>query len=203
MKVKQLKVNGVPVPGAFEKESTEGDVYRFIAAESGHSEIIHRGDTRAGKVTAHLSASPPYYEFTLGFKYFVGLHQLHVALLSVGSGKATPLPNLADIEAARGAGWPTPSDLDPSSPSVQYFSEVSEDVVRVYNLGSADRIVWFSVPHTSLQAALSGKVIVNSQGDGVIMEGLGDGDGILLRSPLGRKGVLAIDDDLGLTVKPK
>ena len=86
---------------------------------------------------------------------------------------------------------------------MQYFSEIDEETVRVYNLGVNDKIIVFSVPHTSLQAVSRSRIIVSKQGDNAIIEALGAGDGLLLKSRSGRKGLLVIDDELGVAVIPR
>ncbi len=196
----QVKANGVPVRGLFKKVTTEGDIYRFVTAETGHSEVINKGDTRPGKVTPTSN----YHDFSLQFRYLVGLHQLSVGIVNAGVGHVTPILDQSVIEAARTAGgWPTPGDLDPASASMQYFAEIDEGTVRVYNLGANDKTLVFSVPHTSLQAVSRSRIMVSKQGDNAIIEGLGNGDGILLRSRGGIKGLLVIDDERGLAILPR
>lgn len=200
--VLQVKQNGSPVRGLFKKVATEGDLYRYVTAESGHSEVIHRGDTRVGKVVTGSN----YLEFTLAFRYLVGMNQLNVGIVDANTGRVSPIINQAVIETSRSSGgWPglPGGDLNPATVSVQYFTEVDYEKVRVYHLGVGDKILVFSTPHTSLQATSRSRIMVSKQGDNAIVEGLGNGDGIMLRSRSGRKGLIVIDDELGLGVIPR
>jgi hypothetical protein len=199
--VKQVTLDGTPIAGLFEKVRTEGDEARFVSSETGHSQIIHRDDS--GRVQAYLSATPPYYEFTLAFRYIVGKKQLRVGVIDYTNGHTSYLLSLTDIQAARtDSGWPVSPVPDLDVNTIQHFAEVSDSVVRVYNLGT-DKLLWFNVPHTSLPAASRNRIIVNEQGDGIAEEYLGDGNGLLLRSRDGTKGLVTIDDELNLRVDPR
>jgi hypothetical protein len=199
--IKQSKLDGTPIPGLFEKVRTEADEYRFVSAEAGHSQIIHRDDS--SRVAAYLTATPPYYEFSLDFKYLVGKKQLRVGIMNPATGSISELISLSDIQAARtDPNWPPVPSPDINVSVVQHFSEASDDTVRVYNMGT-NKLVWFSVPHTSLQGSSRSKITVEDQGDGVAEEFLGEGNGLLLTSRDGTKGLLTIDDELNLRVDPR
>lgn len=199
--IKQETLNGVAVPGLFKKSSTEGDQYRFVDSETGHRQIIHRDD--ATSVSAYLSGTPPYYAFDLDFRYIVGKKQLMVGIVNPTTGYVQMMMNFADIELAKSrAGWPAVPSPDIDTNTIFFYSEESDHIVRVYNMGT-EKLVQFSVPHTSLPAASRSRIIVNAQGDGVAEEFLGDGDGIILRSRNGNKGLLTIDDELNIGVDPR
>jgi len=203
MKVTQIKKDGDPVDGMWRKQSTQGDAYKFVTADAGHVQIIHKDDsTTLPDGRPRVSAGSNYLEFVVGFKYLVGYHQLEsFAVIDVYSGLLYKMPNRAVVDAARAA-WPSwPSiELDPSQ--IIYFQEISPDVVRVYNPGNY-KIFQFSTPFTSLQGASRARIIVDPQGDNAGVELLGVGDGILLKSRSGNRGLLRIDDGYNLKVEPK
>lgn len=202
-KVTQIQKDGDPVDGLWTKESTEGDAYKFVTADAGHAQIIHKDDnTTLPDGRARVTAGSDYLEFVLGFKYMVGLQQVAVAsVIDVYSGLLYGVPNRTIVDAARASwsGWPT-AELDPDQ--ITYFQEISPDVLRVYNPGNY-KIFQFSVPFTSLQAVSRARVIVDAQGDNAAIECLGVGDGILFKSRSGNRGLLRIDDGLNLKVEPK
>jgi len=202
-KVTQIEKDGDPVDGMWQKQSTQGDAYKFVTADAGHAQIIHKDDnTTLPDGRARVTTGSDYLEFVLGFKYMVGLHQVAVdAIIDVYSGLLYGVPNRAIVDAARASwqSWPT-TELDPAQ--IAYFQEISPDVLRVYNPGNY-KIFQFSVPFTSLQAVSRARVIVDAQGDNAAMELLGDGDGILLKSRNGNRGLLRIDDGHNVKVEPK
>ena len=61
----------------------------------------------------------------------------------------------------------------------------------------------FFVPHTSTPAENSARVIILQQGDNVALEMLGEGDGIMLKAPNGRQGLLRLGNNLALSVLPR
>jgi hypothetical protein len=203
MKVTQIKRDGDPVEGMWQKQSTQGDAYKFVTADAGHAQIIHKDDTTTlpdGR--PRVTTGSGFLEFVLGFKYMVGFHQLEAAaILDVYSGLLYRMPNRTIIDAARASwtGWPT-AELDPAQ--VIYFQEISPDTLRIYNPGNW-KIFQFSVPFTSLQASSRARIIVDAQGDNAGVELLGDGDGLLLKSRSGNRGLLRIDDGYNLKVEPK
>lgn len=202
-KVVQVQKNSEPVDGIWRKVSTEGDAYKFVTADSGHVQIVHKDDTTTlpdGR--ARVTTGSDYIEVVLDFRYLVGFHQIAAdAVIDVYSGLLYRIPNKAVIEAAIAAwtGWPS-ADLDPAQ--VICFQEISPDTIRIYNLGGR-KIFQFSVPFTSLQASSRARITVEAQGDNAAVELMGVGDGILLKSRNGNRGLLRIDDGLNLKVEPK
>jgi len=215
--VKPVKVNGQPVPGLYQKVNTEGDAARFIGADSGYVQAVHKSDNTVlsdgrsrvavGPLWPAPNNTPTYIEFVLGFRYFVGRNQLQVALIDSVTGRMTQVMSLSAINASRAlwADWVNPPadvDLDPASEFLAHFQEISTDVVRIVNPGSS-KVFVFYVPHTSLQATSRGRVVVDNQGDNVAVEMLGEGDGLLLKSRGGRRGLLRIDENLVIGVDPR
>lgn len=202
-KVIQILKDGEPVEGLWKKETTEGDAYKFVTAEAGHAQIVHKDDTTIlpdGR--NRVSAGTGYIEVVLGFRYIVGFNQLEAKVaLDVYSGLMQGIPNRTVVDAARAAwtSWPS-ADLDPAQ--ITYFQEIAPDVVRVYNPGNF-KIFQFSVPFTSLQASSRARVMVDPQGDNAGIELLGLADGILLKSRSGNRGLLRIDDGMNIKVEPR
>lgn len=195
--VSQVIVNGVPVPGLFQKITTEGDIHRFVSAETGHAQIIHRDDptvltSGASRVEVHSG----YLKFNLDFRYLVGVHQITAGIVDVTFGWVAPILDLLSIQSARNT-WPATAvgDLDPSVASVRYFEEDTELAIRVYNTAATDKVFVFQVPHTATPATSRSKIIVDNQGDDVAIECLGEGDGFLLRSRNGSQWLVRIDDE--------
>jgi len=217
-RVTQVKKNGQAVVGLYKKLRSEGDAYRFVGAEAGNCQIIHINDDTVfsdgrRRVTLGPNHTPPnntpqYIEFVLKFAYFVGKNQLMVGLLEgVPSGRVTPLLSRTAIDLARleWADWQNPPydvDLDPTDQYTVHFQEILKDTVRVVNPGTT-RVFSFQIPHTSLQAVSRGRVLVDNQGDNAAVELLGNGDGILLKSRGGRRGLLRIDETLQIGVDPR
>lgn len=202
-KVVQILKDGDPVDGVWQKKSTQGDAYKFVTADTGHAQIVHKDDTTTlpdGR--PRVSLVDPYLEVVLGFRYLVGFHQIEChAVIDVYSGLLYKIPNRATIDAAIASwsGWPA-AELDPSR--IIYFQEISPDTIRIYNIGSY-KIFQFSVPFTSLQASSRARITVDAQGDNAGVELLGVGDGIMFKSRGGNRGLLRIDDALNLKVEPK
>jgi len=212
----QVRRNGIPVPGLFMKRGTEGDVFRFVGAETGHAQIIRIQDNTVlpdgrNRVVVGPNHPPPnntpqYIDFVLGFKYFVGLHQLDVGIVGVPRGTVQPIVAREVIDRARQdwAGWANPpydGELDPDSAAPTYFQETAPDVVRIVNPWQAGIFV-FSVPHTSLQAVSKNRITVENQGDNRAIELLGQNDGIVFTAPDGTRYLLRIDNSGHLGVDP-
>lgn len=195
---RQVTVDGEPVNGLFEKIPTEGDIHRFASAETGKSQIVGLGDT-----SGILSWGSDYVDVQLDFNFLMGVKQLEVGIVDAVTGKIEAIPSLTTINTAIvRSGSNFPSSFDPGNAALLYFDEVDTDVVRVYHVSSSD-IIRLRVPHTSTPAETSQKVIVLRQGDQVAVEFLGEGDGVLLKAPNGRRGLLRMDNNLKLTILPR
>jgi hypothetical protein len=195
---RQVTVDGEAVPGLFEKIPTEGDIHRFASAETGKSQIVGLSDT-----SGILTWGSDFVDVQLDFNFLMGVKQLEVGIVDPVTGKIEAIPSLTTInDAIVRSGSNFPSTFDPSEAALLYFDEVDTDVVRVYHVSSSD-IIRFRVPHTSTPAETSQKVIVLRQGDQVAVELLGEGDGVLLKAPNGRRGLLRMDNNLKLTVLPR
>lgn len=195
---RQVTVDGEAVTGLFEKVPTEGDIHRFASAETGKSQIVGLGDT-----SGILTWGSDYVDAQLDFNFLMGVKQLEVGIVDAVTGEVVAIPSLTVINAAIvRSGSNFPSSFDPGNAALLYFDEVDTDVVRVYHVTSS-QIIRFRVPHTSTPAETSQKVIVLRQGDQVAVEFLGEGDGVLLKAPNGRRGLLRMDNNLKLTVLPR
>jgi len=202
-KVVQVLKDDEPVDGLWHKQTTQGDAYKFVTADSGHAQIVHKDDTTTlpdGR--SRVTVGSNFIEVVLGFRYLVGFQQVNCNVITdVYGGLLYGIPNKTIIDDARASwsGWPS-ADLDPAQ--VMNFQEISPDTIRIYNPGSY-KIFRFSVPFTSLQASSRARITVQPQGDNAAVELMGVGDGILLKSRNGNRGLLRIDDGLNLKVEPK
>lgn len=197
--IQQVKVDNETVSGLFEKIPTEGDLHRFSAAETGKGEFIGMSDT-SGKITTGTG----YCDVTLGFRYLMGVKQLQIArVTNPGVGEMVLIPRGNEVQEANNrSGSNLPSSFDLSTGTFVYFEEIATDVVRIHRAIASDIFLFF-VPHTATPASHSNRVIVLNQGDNVAIEMLGEGDGIMLRSPSGRRGLLRLGDNLNIRVQPK
>jgi len=196
---------GSIVPAVFDRLETEGDAARFYTAEAGQRLLLHVDstdllDTGAAYVTAEGGGT---YLLQLPFRYLVGSRQLQVYIAeptAYAGGKLLFIP-IASTEDRNKAllGWTGPS----SGYFQTWFEEVSSASVRVYGVTNPPGVLLFVVPHTSLPAAHRNKVTVNDQGDNEAVELLGDGDGVVLRSPNGRRWLVRADDSGNLVSEPR
>jgi len=173
--------------GFYDKVSTNADASRFLGSEAGKREII-----RLDSATNVVDEGSGNYLVTLDtFSYLVGINQLQVSLRKVTGGINHWLRILD-----RDTTIQDPSFL--AVPSYLHYEEVSSTQVRIvtYSTSLSENLFsfLFEIPHTSVPAELREKVVVQDQGDNIAFEGLGNGDGILLRSVGGRKVLAQVDD---------
>jgi hypothetical protein len=206
--VHQVNVDGTPIKGLYAKSATEGDAYRFVTAEAGAAQMIHRLDTTVlgdgrQRVTPGSGSGVTWRDFVLAFPYLVAVNQLEVHIMSSTSMFMMRLPNRLAVEAARQSwvGWPS-AFFDPASSAYTFFEEISYDTVRVYNIPSGYDVIHFSLPATSLQGSVRERLQVRDQSDNVGIELLGNGNGIILRSENGKRALLRMDDEFGLGLDP-
>lgn len=194
-------VSGNGVKDVYDRTPTEGDAIRFFSAENGHKEIVHTGDTSlVDSGLNRVVVESGSHLFNLDFEYIVSANQLHVW---VPQDTSTPLflqvPSINEKNVAETAsGFPgTPFDFD------IYYEEVGSSSVRVYGLTVGTGVVMFSVPHTAIPADSRNKIIVQDQGDNRAVEFLGFGDGVLFRSPDGRRWLQRIDNSGTPVIEPR
>jgi hypothetical protein len=196
--IQQVKVDNEAIPGFYQKIPTEGDLHRFASAETGKAQFVSMSDSSGRIVTGS-----GYLDITLDFRYLMGVKQLKVAFVNANTGLAQIIPNAQDVSEARNkAGSNFPTSFDLSNASFVYYEEFATDVVRVYHVSASD-ILLFYVPHTATPAAISNRQIIDNQGDNIAIELLGDGDGLLLRAPNGRRALIRLTDNLNINVQPK
>ena len=190
--------DGVTVEGAYRKVSTEGDVFRVAAAESGKRMLIS-GQDSSGRIAWGMG----FADVTLDFIYLVGVNELDVAVVDPVTGLGRSIVNKAalDVAVAR-PGAAIPSSMNPANAAFKAFAEVSPDVVRIYNL-QASAVVMASVPHTATPPSLSARVSVQRQGDNIAVNLLGEGDGVLMKAPNGRTALVRLENNLKINVVPR
>jgi len=196
--IQAVTVDNETVPGFYQKIPTEGDLHRFASAETGKAQFVCMADT-----SGRVETGTGYYDVTLDFRYLVGVKQLMVMKVDAVTGEAEQIPNAQVVTESlnrEGSNFPTSFDL--SSTNFLYFEEIATNVVRVHHLGASD-IILFLVPHTATPASHSNRLIVLNQGDNIAIELLGIGDGIMLQSPSGRRGLVRLTDSMKLNVQPK
>lgn len=177
-RIQQQRSGNDPLAGFFEKVKTDGDIYRFLGAESGKREATEV--TGSGDVTI------------TSFQYLVGQNQLQVIRLD----KDNPLDAAPVLDKA------TAEAIFDASPSVLYFEEKNESTYTLYNVPAGNHIFLAMIPHTSVPAEIKSKVVVANQGKNAAVELLGNGDGIILRSGSGFKYLLRVDDSGNLVTSP-
>lgn len=199
-------VSGDVVDNVWDRVATEGDSARFTSAETGHRQILHLAETaQLADGTNIVTAEPSLgsHLFQLDFDYIVSANQLEVFIPNSdlwASDSVIEFVKLPSIEERNLAAlWPTPRDTEMEC----YYEEIGSSTVRVYGVPATPGIVLFTVPHTSLPAALRNKIIVLDQGDNEAIEFRGDGDGIVFRSPNGSKWLLRIDNNGTPVVEPR
>jgi len=203
--IEHRDASGAIVQKVFDRLPTEGDASRFYAAEAGQRLMVHvdTTDTLPNGDAIVTSEGGDTYLFRLPFSYLVGSRQLMVMIpeataYAAGDALFLQMPSVDERNVAV-AGWTGPA----SSYYSTYYEEISSSTVRVYGLADPPGVVWFVVPHTSLPATHRNKVIVRDQGDNEGIELLGDGDGIVLRSPDGRKWLVRVDESGNLASEPR
>lgn len=190
--------DGVTVVGAFRKVSTEGDVFRVVAAESGKRMLVS-GQDSSGKIVWGSG----FADVTLDFIYLVGVNELEVAVVDPVTGLGRSIINKAALDAAVARpGSAIPTTMDPSIAAFKAFAEVSPDVVRIYNLQASD-VIMVSVPHTATPPSLSNRLSVQRQGDDIAMALLGEGNGLLMKAPNGRTALVRLENNLKINVVPR
>jgi len=196
--IQTVTVDNEAIPGFYQKIPTEGDLHRFASAETGKAQFVCMADT-----SGRVETGTGYFDVELSFRYLMGVKQLQVYKVDPVTGEAELIPNAQVVTESRNReGSNFPSSFNLTSGSFLYFEEISTDVVRVYHVGASD-IILFAVPHTATPASHSNKLIILNQGDNIGIEMLGVGDGIMLISPSGRRGLLRLTDSLQLNVQPK
>lgn len=184
-RIQQQRSGNDPLAGFFEKVKTDGDIYRFLGAESGKRE--------ATEVTSPVSGPGPGDVTITSFQYLVGQNQLQVIRLNKDNPlDAAPVLDKATAEAI----------FDEENPSVLYFEETDESTYTLYNVPAGNHIFLAMIPHTSVPAEIKSKVVVANQGKNAAVELLGNGDGIILRSGSGFKYLLRVDDSGNLVTSP-
>jgi len=183
--VSKRKIGTQTLSGFYTSVKTEGDASRFIGAETGYREIIHKNDSTPDGAPSSLSLL-----FTLSFNYLVGSEQLVVL--------AKPGHSLNTFGVAGYVLIPKEGSEPTGSVSLVTYEEVNSTTVRVKFSSSQIRDAatdfMFMVPHTATPAVSREKLLVKDQGDNIAVEMEGDGDGVLLKSPSGLKWLLRVDD---------
>ena len=170
-----LDSSGVVIPHVFKKVNTPGDKFRYQVNIPGNRKVMASGAT--GTVTFDLGNS---------FQYQVGKRQLNVFVVNVTTGVCDKLLEVLDF-----------TGFTPTS----YYEEVDSKTVKVYGVtGVASRYL-FEIPHTASPGTLTSKVVVTAQGDKVVLQSLGNGDKIELRSPNGTVCRIGVDDNKNLGIE--
>lgn len=198
---------GTIVADVFDRVVSEGDAARFLASEAGARQIVHLDDATvlaSGVARVTEESDLGAHRFELDFEYAVGIRQLLVFIPDTYQYEVldrlqfTALPTVDERTIAVN-GWTGPS----SAKFETWFEEVGSTTVRIYGLPDPPGVVLFVMPHTALPAALRNRLVVRDQGDNIALELLGSGDGVLLRSPRGRKFLLRVDDNGALVTEPR
>lgn len=176
------KIGSKTLSGFYRKVETEGDASRFVSVESGYQQYVAAADLVS---EAPLDAGP--WLVSLDFTYSVGSRQLLVCVAYSES--------YFNILA--------PTDGFPSTlTSYPRYEEVDQSTVRILGSTKPARVLVI-MPHTATPATSREKIVVNDQMDNTAIELVGDGDGVLMRSPNGSKWLLRIDDSGNLVTESR
>jgi hypothetical protein len=185
---------------SYYKERTNAEQVRFLSAQSGDAYIFEMSAVvavRAARgITIPTGAGIPAntIDVELPFNYFVGLKNIQVWSINVSTGVMSPIIRKSEYP---GLGTTVDTVLDPNAVS---FDEVRSDQVRIYNAFAGD-IFRVGFNHTAAPAELGEKQIIKNQPDNIGLELEGDGDGIVLKTPAGRRVRLTVNDGLTLSVE--
>lgn len=187
--VSKRKIGTQTLSGFYTSAKTEGDASRFIGAETGYREVIHKDDAAPEGSLTLL--------FTLSFNYLVGAEQLMVFAKPGYSLTTFGVPGYVLI----------PKEGTETNASSVTYEEVSSTVVRVKFSNSSIKAsatdFLFLVPHTATPAVSREKLVVKDQGDNIAVELEGDGDGVLLKSPNGLRYLIRVDDSGNIVAEPR
>lgn len=185
---------------SYYKERTNAEQVRFLSAQSGDAYIFEMTAILAAQqargITIPSGGGVPAntIDVELPFNYFVGLKHIQVWFLNVSTGVMEPLIRRSEYPSV-GSTVDTP--LDPNS---RGFDELRSDQVRIYNAFAGD-IFRVGFNHTAAPAELGEKQIIKNQPDNIGIELEGEGDGIVLVTPDGRRVRLAVNSGLTLSVE--
>lgn len=190
---------GTQLPSYF-KDRTNAEQVRFVSAQSGDSYIFEMtnnvSDQIARGISIPVGAGIPAntIDVELPFNYFVGLRHIQVWAVDVSTGVISPIIRRSEYP---GVGSTVATPLDPNSVG---FDEVRSNQVRIYNAFAGD-IFRIGFNHTAAPAELGEKQIVKNQPDNIGLELQGEGDGIVLVTPDGRRVRVSVNSGLTLSVE--
>jgi len=185
---------------SYYKERTNAEQVRFLSAQSGDAYIFEMtnvvADRTARGITIPVGAGIPAntIDVALPFNYFVGLKHIQVWAIDLSSGVMSPLLRKSEYP---GVGTTVDTVLDPNAVS---FDEVRSNQVRIYNAFAGD-VFRVGFNHTAAPAELGEKQIIKNQPDNIAIELQGEGDGIVLVTPAGRRVRVTVNDGLTLSVE--
>lgn len=202
--VRPHTLNGVEVPGVFTKVSTPADVAGFASQLEGKRQLISRAQAEDIPNEPSGTQYAGVLRFTLDSSYIVGAKQLLVfwQFDNIALGNFAGWGLLPDYETARQlVGFDI--SINP------FYEEETSNTIVLYNADNlspgmpsgANNSLMFIIPHTATPASRISRVIVEDQGDNVGIEMLGNGDGILLKSPNGKQVLVQADDNGNLITK--
>jgi len=194
-----IKRDSAPLQ-SFYKERTNAEQVRFLSAQSGDDYIIEMtsvpADQSARGITIPTGGGIPAntIDLELPFNYFVGLKHIQVWEINLSTGDQIPLLRKSEYP---GVGTTVDTVLDPNAKA---FDEVRSNQVRIYNafVGETFRV---GFNHTAAPAELGDKQIIKNQPDNIAIELEGEGDGIVLVTPAGRRVKLTVNDGLGVSIE--
>jgi len=193
------KREGTQLP-SFYKERTAAEQIRFLSAQSGDSYIFEMTNSPGDQTTRGISIPTGggipanTIDVELPFNFFVGLRHIQVWAVNASSGVLEPIIRRTEYP---GVGTTVATVLDPNSVG---FDEVRSNQVRIYNAFAGD-IFRVGFNHTAAPAELGEKTIIKNQPDNIGLELQGEGDGIVLVTPDGRRVRLSVNSGLTLSVE--
>lgn len=188
--------NGNAIPHIFEKIVTGVEEQRFATGDSGKTYICTLADSSDPAYELEDPDDPSSLlkrDFALPFEYANGLGQLDVSL-SYNSGYFLNICNADEV----------PQPLWATFASTRFmWREIAPNTVRLLNMniltdGGASEsniCIRFRTMYTSRPGSLTEKPVITTQGDGIGMELVGSGNGIVLKSADGSRYIMTVTDD--------
>lgn len=197
------KRDGTPLP-SFYKSNVAGDQIRFQSDVSGRIYIFEFAsaanpvDRAARGITDPVPPIANTIDVALPFVYFVGLKQIQLWKVDPATGVCTRLLRRSD--------YPTPGAVNAGAlvyaslgVGAVTFDELSSNQIRIYNAFPGD-IFMVGYGHTAAPASLGQKIFIENQADQIALEMGGPGDGLVFRTPNGKRVRLSIHDGNGTRV---
>lgn len=170
---------------SFYRDRTNAEQVRFISATAGDSYIFENTADAAERTYRGITASGVnQIDVLLPFNFFLGLKHINLYLIDPATGSMTKILRKLDYpQAGAGAGFYVGTALGGAALT---FDEISSKEIRIYNTFAGD-VFEVGFGHTAAPATLRNRVTIDNDSENIAMELLGNGDGLVMRSPDGAR----------------